>query len=463
MPIGAAPGTMNRYCTPTVCLVLSLLSNGPLAGADRRPNLIVIMADDLGYGDLSCYDRRGIDTPHLDEMARQGMRFLDFHSNGPVCSPTRAALLTGRYQQRSGIDQVVFADPARGLRDSHGLRPSETTFATLLRASGYRTALFGKWHLGYSPRFNPVRHGFDDFRGFVSGNVDYHSHIDQAGFLDWWRGEAIEDEPGYTTHLINGHALRFVERNRDRPFCLYIAHEAPHSPYQGPGDPPVRGEDAQPARSGPAEIRQAYGEMVRALDDGVGDLLAMLSRLGLDRETFVFFCSDNGANRNGNNGRLRGFKGSLWEGGHRVPAIARWPGRIGAGVSGATAMSADLFPTLLDLAGVPSPEGHAIDGESLCPLLIEGLPLPSRTLFWAYNDQFAVRKGPWKLIGDRTADAPRAGRGAGPSGRLALFHLGEDPQEQADHSSRHPRKVEELLDALAAWELEVDAPSPKSR
>lgn len=428
----------------------------------RPPNLIVIMTDDMGYADLSCYGNDRYRTPHLDALAKEGLRLTDFHSNAPVCSPTRAALLTGRYQQRSGIDDVVFADPARGHRETHGLDPAEATFASLLQQAGYRTAVLGKWHLGYARRFNPVHHGFDEFRGFVSGNIDFHSHVDQAGFFDWWHDLELTEEPGYVTHLINRHALRFIEENRDRPFCLYLAHLAPHYPYQGPGDPPMRtaGKPRGREQYPPGHVARAYRELVEAVDDGVGELVALLRKLGLDRNTLIVFCSDNGANRNGNNGPLAGFKGSLWEGGHRVPGIAWWPGRIAPGTSDQTALTMDLMPTLLDLAGVEPPEGRKLDGVSLAPLLLEGKPLPERTLFWGFRNQYAVRQGPWKLM-VRPAGPARGATAKEPTARASLFHLGDDLGERHDLATQHPDRVEQMLAALAAWKDDVSANRPE--
>jgi arylsulfatase A len=439
-------------------VLLSILLLGLLCGriaAAAPPNIIIIMADDMGYADLSCYGNDRYQTPHIDRLAREGLRFTDYHSNGAVCSPTRAALLTGRYQQRSGVDEVVFADPARGKRDDHGLQPTEITFAKLLQAAGHRTALMGKWHLGYAPKFNPRHHGFDEFRGYVSGNVDFHSHIDQAGFPDWWHDLELADELGYSTHLITRHAVRFIEENRARPFCLYVAHEAPHAPYQGPGDPPVRGPNAKPAVKD-AEIARGYREMMQEMDKGVGEITATLRRLQLQQNTFVFFCSDNGGTREGNNGPLNGHKGSVWEGGHRVAGIAWWPGKIKPGTTNETALAMDLMPTMLELARVPVPSGHTLDGVSLVPLLLEGKSLPDRTLFWGYNDRFAVRQGPWKLIINQPSDmATKTKAKKKEAIGASLFNLADDPSEKADLSAREPGRVRQLEAALAAWRKDV--------
>lgn len=439
--------------TSAAVLALAMIAT---RGDAAPPNFVIILADDMGYADLSCFGNDRYETPHLDVLAREGLRFTDFHSNGPVCSPTRAALVTGRYQQRCGVTEVVFADPARGKRDAHGLPPEEATFAELLRPAGYRTALFGKWHLGYAERFNPVHQGFDEFRGFVSGNIDYHSHFDQADFADWWQGLELRDEPGYTTHLINRHAVRFIEEHRDRPFCLYVAHEAPHSPFQGPHDPPVRGPQAQPPLKDPQEIQRAYREMVQAVDQGVGEIVAALRRTAQAERTLIFFCSDNGGTREANNGPLRGLKGSLWEGGHRVPAIAWRPGTIPAGkVTHQAAATIDLLPTMLELAGLPAPTDRPLDGVSLARVLTDDAPLPARRLFWSYNTQRAVREGDWKLLLTvRAAGEERTRRGESIPD-LALFNLADDPAESRNLASEQPQHVERLRQSLLKWERSV--------
>lgn len=428
-----------------------------LAAAARPPNFVIIVADDLGYGDLGSYGGEREATPHLDALAASGRRFTDFHTNGPVCSPTRAALLTGRYQQRSGITGVVFADPARGHREHHGLPAAEITFAEVLREAGYRTGLIGKWHLGYAEKFNPRHHGFDVFRGYVSGNVDFHSHVDGAGYLDWWDGTKLRDEPGYVTHLVTRHAVRFLEESRDRPFCLYVAHQAPHYPYQGPDDPPMRvaGRKADGEAYAPGQVARAYREMLREMDKGVGEIVATLERLGLAHDTVVFFCSDNGATREGSNGALRGHKGTLWEGGHRVPAIAAWPGRIRPGTTSATALTMDVMPTLLELAGATAPKDRKLDGVSLAGMLIRDEPLPARTVFWDYQGQTAVRSGPWKLL----IGAP-AGRG-GATTETYLFNLEQDLGETRDRSHEEADLRDRLLLEQGRWRAEVAGPKER--
>jgi arylsulfatase A len=407
---------------------------------DEKPNIILIMADDLGYGDLGCYGSRSIKTPNIDALAREGMRFTDYHSNGAVCSPTRAALLTGRYQQRSGIEGVVTAKSHRHT----GMALEAVTFAEVLKSAGYTTGLFGKWHLGYATAFNPVKQGFDEFRGFVSGNVDYRSHLDQEWYEDWWINETLTPEEGYTTDLITRHGVRFIERHKDQPFCLYLPHEAPHYPYQGRKDDAVRfKEHPKQVQGGRKDRRAAYREMIEAMDEGVSKIIETVRKLELERRTFVFFCSDNGPAKAGSSGPLRGGKASLWEGGHRVPGIAWWPGRIRPGtVSKETILGMDLFPTMAAIAGAELPEGMKPDGVDLSALLTEGRELPGRTLFWRTNDARAVRRGPWKLLVDKNEN-------------VHLFDLDEDLGEQKNLSKSRPDLAAQLLGALEAWEAEV--------
>ena len=223
-----------------------------------------------------------------------------------VCSPTRAGLLTGRYQQRTGVDVVVNADPKVAYY-WRGLQPREVTFAEGLKTAGYATAIFGKWHVGYLPKYNPLHQGFDRFRGFVSGNIDYRSHYDRMETFDWWQDLKKQDETGYSTHLINAHAVRFIEENKDRPFCIYVAHEAIHNPNQGPHDPPIRGPNKKPSKS-LSPLNEAVKAMTLAMDEGVGQIRAKLVELGLEKNTLVWFFSDNGGTRqNRSTGpRLRG-------------------------------------------------------------------------------------------------------------------------------------------------------------
>ena len=433
--------------TLVIALSMSVILPVELTAADttQKPNIVLIMADDLGYGDLSCYGSQNGKTPHLDRLAARGMRFTDFHSSGAVCSPTRAGLLTGRYQQRAGIDGVVYADPRKNRH--HGLQKNEITLAQCLQDAGYQTGMFGKWHLGYQRQYNPTFRGFQHFVGYVSGNVDYFAHLDGTGVFDWWHNaELNRAEQGYVTHLINDHAVNFIRQQREKPFFVYIAHEAVHSPYQGPRDQPMRKEgvgDIKSARR--KDIANAYREMNTEMDKGIGQVVDVLKELNLTENTFLFFLSDNGANKNGSNGILRGFKGSLWEGGHRVPAIACWPGQIPAGtVCDETVISIDLMPTILELSDAKVPAGHKLDGVSLVALLKKQQSLTPRQIFWECNGKSAVRQGPWKLIMNQTRQEP-----------VELYNLSRDMTESENLSELQPLRVQQMQSALDGWKTEV--------
>ena len=434
-----------RRALCTLCLLaLAALELQAYEDGQPRPNLIVIMADDLGYGVLGCYGNNSYKTPHLDALARAGVRFTDYHSNGAVCSPTRAALLTGRYQQRAGVDGVIYAgfDQNR----NHGLHQGETTFAELLATAGYKNGCFGKWHLGYHKKFNPVHHGFARFRGYVSGNIDYQSHYDRVGVYDWWEGLEHIREKGYSTHLITRHAVKFIEQHKDRPFCLYVPHEAPHTPFQGPADPGFRVKGkVVPEKRTVAFKKRAYREMVQEMDKGVGEIVATLKRLGLEKNTVVFFISDNGATNIGSNGSLRGNKGQLWEGGHRVPAIASWPGRFAAGTTcDDLSIGIDILPTLLELSGAKKPATHHLDGRSLIPSLLGKNPGSARKLYWSFRRQQAMRQGPWKYV--RELKGQKA---------AALYNLSSDPGEKQNLAGKEPERLASMQKDYAAWRKDV--------
>ena len=410
---------------------------------NNSPNIIIIMADDLGYGDLSIYGNKKIQTPNIDMLGNDGLLFTDFHSNGTVCSPTRAALLTGKYQQRVGVKGVITAKNHRHV----GLSLKEKTFAEIAKQVGYQTAIFGKWHLGYEPKFNPTQQGFDEYIGFVSGNVDYHSHIDQEGYEDWWFGSELKKEQGYSTDLINEHAVDFIKRNKDQRFLLYIAHEAPHYPIQGRLSPPERGINRVNGKGSNAFSSEKsksiiYKEMIEVMDEGIGKVIETLSELNLDKKTIVFFFSDNGGTKLSNNGELRAGKGSVYEGGHRVSALVWAPKLIKAGrVSDQQIMTMDIFPTVANLIGaVPDQE---IDGISFKNHLLNGEKIEDRSLFWEYNNNLAMRKGKWKIVIGRKNKIPE------------LFNLEKDLGETLDIAEQNPRLVKEMMTELEAWKKYV--------
>ena len=422
------------------------------AGAEeRKPNIVLIMADDLGYGDLGCYGSKRVKTPHIDRLAREGLRFTDFHSNGSTCSPTRAALLTGRYQQRSGVVEALS-------ERSPGLKADEHTMAEYLKSAEYTTAVFGKWHLGSRPDSPalPNAQGFDLFIGARHGGVDYVSHIDRYGRPDWWHNNKPLKEDGYATDLLSDHAIKFVEQHHEKPFFLYLSHLAIHFPWMAPGQPAYRKEGGdydnimKIGPNKPEEVPSVVDRMIENIDDGVGRLMKAIESLPPGRETLVVFTSDNGGYRAytgvkkvSSNGVLRGQKAGMYEGAHRVPCIAWWPGRIVAGkVTEATTMTMDLLPTFLELADVAAPKGdnsRAFDGVSLVPLLMKHEPPAPRTLFWKAGDMKAVREGPWKIVIEH-GSSPR------------LYHLERDLSEKQDISSSEPEQVKKMIAALEKWE-----------
>ncbi len=407
----------------------------------EKPNIILIMADDLGYGDIGCYGNNEIKTPALDKLATMGLKFTDYHSNGAVCSPTRAALLTGRYQQRSGIEGVIYA---KGETRQTGLDIEELTFGDFMKSTGYATGIVGKWHLGYRIDYNPIYQGFDYFRGYVSGNIDYHSHIDGAGFSDWWHDLEKVEEEGYVTDLVTEYALTFIEKNKDKPFFLYVAHEAPHFPYQGRNDIADRTQNGKfPGLGSRTDKAGAYKEMIEVMDEGIGKIVDRLVMLGLSNNTLIIFCSDNGgSNSVADNGNLKGSKGSLWEGGHRVPAIAYWPNSIRPGTSTKeTVMSMDLFPTFVNLSKAESLPDFKFDGVDITSLLLDNKPLPERTLFWKYRNQKVARKGKWKLMVDIDDSY--------------LYNLDADISEKINLVDSKIKITSGLKSDLERWELDV--------
>ncbi len=421
-----------------------------------QPNILVILADDLGYGDPSCYGRTDLRTPHLDRLASQGLMFTDFHTNGAVCSPTRASLLTGRYPQRAGIETALG-------KDEPGLSRDDVTIAQRLKEAGYSTAIFGKWHLGDRLVNNPVHYGFEEFRGHTYGDSDYISHVDRHGDLDWWHNLEIENDEGYNTRLLTDYALRFMEDNRDRPFFLYLSHSAIHFPWMTPEEPGHRQQGVDYtewsptvpkkfSKLGPHEnVAPVVRTMIEELDASTGRVIKGLREHGLDENTLVLFLSDNGGYLHygglhrgdiSSNGPLRGQKSDMYEGGHRVPAIAWWPGEIEPGVSNETTMTMDLFPTFTELAGLEKAGGRALDGTSLVDLLRESEPIPERPLFWGMRDKRGVRRGRWKL--DKYQGRP-----------YELYDLEEDLGEQNDISAKNPDLVREMVNELSEWERDV--------
>ena len=404
-----------------------------------RPNIVFILADDLGYADVSCYGRPDISTPNIDRIAAEGVRFLQGYANSAVCSATRAALITGRYQYRL---RIGLEEP---LRDVHGIGlPTEhPTLPSLLRRVGYSTTLIGKWHLGLLPDFGPTKSGYDHFYGFRGGAVDYFAHTGTSHTDDFWDDDTSIHDDGYLTDLLGDRALKVIGHHAktDAPFFLSLHFSAPHWPWEAPGD------EAESRRLAGKSLfdfdggsQQTYRRMVERLDFQVGRVLEALEANRLRDETIVIFTSDNGGERFSNTWPFTGKKGELLEGGLRIPVMIRWPGHIPAGRTHDQVMiSMDWLPTLLAAAGSSPDPAYPTDGMSLLPALIQGAPPSPRKLFWRYkaNAQRAVRDGDFKLLKIL--------------GNTFLFNVVDDPLERANLRERQPEIFQRMVEEWNAW------------
>lgn len=431
-----------------------------------KPNIIVFITDDQGYGDLSCMGATDFSTPHLDQLAKDGVRFTDFYANSPVCSPSRAAMLTGRYPGYAGVRAIL-----SGRRKATGLTPEMPTIPSVLRENGYQTAMYGKWHLGHTPESRPDSMGFDEWFGFLAGCIDYYSHIfywemnmepvkTQLHDL-WHNGEEIWRNGEYFTDMVTEGAVKYVRdaAKSDNPFFLYVPYNAPHYPMHAP-------EKYMDRFAHLPWDRQVMAAMISSVDDGVGDIITELKRQGIYEDTIIFFMSDNGPSREARNwldgsldpyyggtaGKLKGHKASLYDGGIRVPAIISWAGHIPGGqVLNEPVAAMDLLPTLLDLLDIGA-GSYGFDGNSWKSLLMEGAGNVHEAIFWEMLDQTAVRKGSWKLVlnGRLVEDAP-------PEDDVHLANLDIDMAEQNNLHEQHPELVEELKSMALSWRTEMEA------
>ncbi len=448
--------------TTVFLMACSLFLPAVVANAAEKPNVVLILADDLGYGDLACYGRPDISTPRLDQLAREGVRFTHYYANGPECTPTRTALLTGRYQQwvgglecAIGTGNVGRYDDAIRLREQNelGLPTSETTLPRLLKDAGYATAITGKWHLGYEPKFAPHLHGFDRTFYCIGGGMDYFHYLDNiAGYNLFVDGNPVRRE-GYFTDLATDEAIRFVREQRTGPFFLYLPYTTPHSPFQGPGDyqPDPLPLDSPLWDQGQAPP-EVYIAMIEHMDRCIGRVLDTLDELQLRQTTLVIFASDNGGTRSARNAPFFGYKGSTYEGGIRVPAIVRWPGVVPAGrVSEQACITFDFTAAIARLAGVSPPAERPFEGIDIIRHVAEGTPDFDRTLFWRKprGDSLwtGVRDGNLKYIGRRDGDRDEE----------FLFDLAADPAERQDLKSERPDDFTRLRDRYQRWEREVRA------
>ena len=408
----------------------------------QRPNLIFIVADDLGYADLGCYGGRAPVSPVLDGLAANGVRFTQGYANSPVCSPTRFALMTARYQYRlRGAAEEPISIRTRG-STTLGLPPEHPTLPSLLRAGGYRTALVGKWHLGYPPAFGPLRSGYDEFYGPMSGGVDYFNHCGSNGEHDFWEGEQERFEPGYLTDLISRRAVEFIQRQADgaAPFLLSLHYTAPHWPWETRDDAVL----AETLKGRLFHLQggniHSYRRMIQHMDEGIGWVMQALRERGLAENTLVVFTSDNGGERFSDNWPLVGGKMDLTEGGIRVPWIAHWPAQIApAAVSEQHCLTMDWSATLLAAAGVAADPAYPLDGVSLLPVLRDPARSFARPMHWRmkHREQRAFRDGDWKYLKIDEHEY--------------LFNIPADERERANRAPGEPERLAAMREQWLAW------------
>jgi len=413
-----------------------------------KPNIVLIITDDVGYGDLGSYGAPDIKTPNIDSLAKNGTRLTDFYANGSSCTPTRAGLISGRYQQRFMLERPL--GHASSDDGKLGLTANGRSLPQLLKNAGYATGLIGKWHLGYLQPNGPLAHGFDTFFGFKAGYTDYWQHIDPGGEPDLFDNDKPVTASGYMTDLITERSLKFIDDHARQPFFLEVAYNAAHWPYQDPDRPSTAVDHSRHLQpyDEPTNTRADYIKIMERADRGVGQILAALDRLKLADGTLVIFTNDNGGEWLSRNAPLFNRKFSLYEGGIRVPAILRWPGHIPAGVvSPQVGITMDLTATALAVAGAAVPADAKLEGINLIPALGRGGQTVSRTLFWRVNtfslNQRATRDGNWKLLID--------------GGRFMLFDLSRDVGERTDLAASNTAIVRKLRQQLVAWEKDVDS------
>ena len=412
-----------------------------------QPNFIFILADDIGYADLGCAGARdsglpGGVSPNLDRMAAEGLYFTHGYSNSPVCSPTRFALATGRYQYRlRGAAEEPLPGSAKG-NPILGLPPGHPTLPSLLRDAGHATALIGKWHLGFAPHFGPLKSGYDYFFGPFAGGVDYFSHCSRGGEHDLWENESEVHKKGYLTDLLSARAEQFVRDSaaRNKPFMLSLHYTAPHWPWETRDDEEEsRRIDGAIAHIDGGSIH-TYRRMIHHMDEGIGRILDALRETGIDQDTLVVFTSDNGGERFSDNWPFVGVKMDLMEGGIRVPLIARWPAKIAAGGrTGTSAITMDWVATMFEAAGVAPHRDYPLDGVSLMPLFANSSWDPQRKLYWRmwHRKQRALLDARWKYL---RVD-----------GHDYLFNLDNDERERANQAKREPERLAAMRAEWEAW------------
>jgi arylsulfatase A-like enzyme len=425
----------------TRVLIVALLACAPALAADaRKPNVVILFADDLGYGELGCQGNKEIPTPNIDSIAKAGVRFTQGYVAATYCSPSRAGLLTGKYPTRFGHE---FNEGA-GLKGKFGLPLTEKTMADRFKALGYATACIGKWHLGVGPDYRPTKRGFDEFYGTLANTPFYHPNlVDSRLDPD---PKKVEDKEFYTTDAYAARAVDWLDKLKGKPFFLYLPFNAQHAPLQAP----KKYLDRFPGIKD--EKRQLFAAMMSAMDDAIGAVLTKIKEMGQEDNTIVWFLADNGGPTRvttSGNGPLRGFKATTLEGGPRVPFLVRWKGKIPAGKTyDHPIIQLDILPTSLAAAGEPVKKDEKLDGVDLLPYLAgKNTDRPHQTLYWRFSPQWAVRHGDYKLVRSSIDGmTPR------------LFNLADDIGETKDLTESHPEKVKELTRLYKAWDEEQKAP-----
>lgn len=434
--------------TLLIAITFALILTAPATAADR-PNIIVIVGDDMGYIDIGAQGGTQIPTPHIDSLAKNGVRCTSGYVSGPYCSPTRAGLMTGRYQQRFGHE--FNPGPPSKATIEFGLPLSETTIAEVLQRHGYATGMVGKWHLGHLEKYHPMSRGFEEYFGFLGGAHSYFDSADGKGKKDGATGQILRgrtsiEEQEYLTDAFGREAVAFIDRKSQepgKPFFLYLAFNAVHSPMH------ATQERLKKFASIEDEKRRHYAAMMSAMDDAVGAVVQKLVDTGMDKNTLIFFVSDNGGPQTNNasdNGPLRGNKASTWDGGVRVPYIVQWAARLPAGKTyDQPVIQLDFFPTILAAAGIDATLENKLDGVNLLPYLEgQNTAPPHPALYWRFGRQMAIRMGDWKLT--------KAADGGG------LFNLATDIGEAHDLRDDKPHKLEELTEAYEAWNKQLHEP-----
>lgn len=457
-PPGESSGTARRGVSfvPALLVLMLVVCFGGVAVA-ATPNILIITADNLGYGDLPCYNSEStIKAPHLDRLAQHGARLTEFYTASPTCTVSRACLLTGRIAQRHRLDYQL-----PGLKGNYGvgLNPDEILIPQILKQAPtpYATGCFGKWNIGFAPGSRPTERGFDEFIGHASGNIDYYHHI-YGGKHDLFNGtEELHADGQYSTDLFADAAIDFIRRKSksDQPWFCYLPFNAPHFPNaknKQPGQPnnwqaPDRAFAAYGMSPDETNPKKRYDAVVYALDEAVGRVIDALDATGVGENTFVFFYSDNGGFRLGRTGLDVGINTPLrhggvtcWEGGLRVAAIARWPGRIKAGsVVSETLWSPDLLQACVELAGGKAPNDRVYDGRNPLPVLLQDAGSPHESFFFMYRSHAALRQGEWKIVREK------------PNQPWQLFHLAHDISESKNLANNHPDRVSELNSEFDRW------------